>query len=221
MEKKIKKNDLLRSNKKIKRIVFNNLKFILGLILITLLVNGFVRIDAYYLDLLNKVSGEDTLTELVQLFLVLVTIYSFFKLSYEKKELKKASVLVGSFFVVVFIRELDFLFDRFYHGFWAIPALLVTLSSLYYAFRDWKDGINQLCDFLDTRAMIIIITGTILLFFYSRLIGMGTLWKEVMGENYVYRVKMIIEESTELLCYFLIAFGAISLRKEIKNKNNR
>jgi hypothetical protein len=231
------KNDILNSNKNIiektkilednksskinrntKTIILDNLKFILGLIFIILLVNGIIRIDAHYITNFSIVSGEQTLTEITQLFLVLITIYSFVKLSFEKKELKQASVLIGCFFVVVFIRELDFLFDLVYHGFWVVPALLVTFSALYYAFKDWRKGLNQMADILEIRAMKVVIIGTILLLFHSRLIGMGSLWKDIMAVNYVYRVKIIIEEGTELLCYFLITFGAIQVRKELKKQ---
>lgn len=220
MKKNISNNDEITSkiNKNTKTIILDNLKFILGLIFIILLVNGIIRIDAHYITNFSIVSGEQTLTEITQLFLVLITIYSFVKLSFEKKELKQASVLIGCFFVVVFIRELDFLFDLVYHGFWVVPALLVTFSALYYTFKDWRKGLNQMADILEIRAMKVVIIGTILLLFYSRLIGMGSLWKDIMAVNYVYRVKIIIEEGTELLCYFLITFGAILVRKELKKQ---
>jgi hypothetical protein len=48
-----------------------------------------------------------------------------------------------------------------------------------------------------------------LLLVYSRLFGMGVLWEQAMGANYVRDVKSIAEESTELMAYAMIWLAAL------------
>ena len=45
---------------------------------------------------------------------------------------------------------------------------------------------------------------------YSRLLGMGAIWKGLLAEQYLRVFKNAVEETTELLGYVLIAAAAVT-----------
>ena len=182
-------------------------------IAICLLVNVALRIDYVFLD--NSV-GEVSLTEMLELAMLAISSGSFFYLAKHRPVLKHAAVLIGSFFLVMFIRENDALFDHIYHGFWLYPALATTIAALIYAIRNGKQTLDQLAVILNTSHTNLLIMGLIMLLVYSRLIGMGDFWKGVMHEYYVRDVKNIVEEGSELLAYCIIAFASIKIQRSLK-----
>ena len=182
-------------------------------IAICLLVNVVLRID--YVILSNTL-GENSLTETLQLVMLAISSGSFFYLAKRRPVLRHAAVLIGSFFLVMFIRENDALFDSIIHGFWLYPALAITMTALIYAIRNGKQTLDQLAVILNSSYTNLFILGLIMLLVYSRLIGMGDFWKDVMHEYYVRDVKNIVEEGSELLAYCIIAFASIKIQRSLK-----
>nr|WP_241902039.1 hypothetical protein [Vibrio lentus] len=132
--------------------------------------------------------------------------------------MKHAAVLVSAFFAVMFIREMDFWFDKITHGAWFVPAALVAGSAIFYAVKNGKRTIYQLTFILASPHMNLLLTGLMLLLVFSRLFGMGSFWHNVMGDDYVRAVKNIAEEGTELLAYCLIAFASLKTVHGITKK---
>ena len=122
-------------------------------------------------------------------------------------------MLIAAFYLVLFIRENDDIFDLVYHGFWAPWAGFVALIAIIYAFKDWKKGVLELATYLKIPDMKLMIFSVMFLVVFSRLFGMGSFWKHVMKDNYVYEVKAMIEEGTELLAYGLILYSAYLIYK--------
>ncbi|MCG9726755.1 hypothetical protein [Vibrio brasiliensis] len=173
---------------------------------LSIFVNLCLRID---FTLLHHGLGENSVTELAQSLMLAIASMSFFTLSRNNREIRHASVLIGGFFAVLFIRESDMWFDMVFHGAWVIPALLITALSCYYALREGRSSIHQLAEILNSRFMPTLITAVVLLLVFSRLYGMGSFWHSVMGEHYLRDVKNLSEEGIELLCYSLIAFCSV------------
>nr|WP_241033722.1 hypothetical protein [Vibrio maerlii] len=188
------------------KIILKRCQTALIFIAISILVNAAIRLD--YVLLGNNL-GEISITETLEQFSLLVSAFAFFLLSKHRSDTKHAATLIASFFLVMFIRELDFLFDMIAHGSWVYPALAITFAALAYAAKDIRGTINQLAEILRSPYMNILIIGLMLLLVYSRLFGMGNFWKGVMSEHYVRDVKNIAEEGTELLAYLIISFGSI------------
>lgn len=194
--------------------IVKSLRLLLSVALASVFANLLFRIDYAFF---NSGSGEVTLTELFQLIAIAVTIYSFFTIIKRHDHVKHASYLILGFFVVLFIRELDFLFDYIRHGFWFYPALITTLTAFFFASQGRKVIINEMAYLLRMPSMKLIIIGVALLLFFTRLYGMGDFWAKVMSDNYVRKVKMLSEEGSELLSYYFIALGAIYLRKALNH----
>ncbi|MCT7641747.1 hypothetical protein N5U03_08005 [Aliarcobacter butzleri] len=66
--------------------------------------------------------------------------------------------------------------------------------------------------------MKLMIFSVMFLFVFSRLFGMGSFWRQVMKDNFVYEVKAMIEEGTELLAYGLILYSAYLIYKYLVNE---
>lgn len=98
-------------------------------------LNLILRLDFTYLNLSFV---EVSITEFTQSILLLLTSYSFFKIGHKNEKLKRASFLMGSFFIVLLIREQDHYLDNLILGSWFYPALIVSFSEIIYAFKKKK-----------------------------------------------------------------------------------
>ncbi|MEZ9127000.1 hypothetical protein CWO33_22650 [Vibrio splendidus] len=188
------------------QVIYKRCQTALVVLAIGIVANLALRIDFV---LLNGNVGEVSATEMLQQLLLIVTSGSFAYLAREKCEVKRAALLISAFFAVLFIREMDFWFDKIVHGAWVVPALLVAGSAIFYAIKNGKRTIDQLALILASPHMNLLVTGVMLLLVFSRLFGMGSFWHNVMGDDYVRVVKNIAEEGTELLAYCLIAFASL------------
>lgn len=179
---------------------------VLVLAALSIFVNLCLRVD---FTLLHHGLSESSMTELAQSLMLAVTSLAFFLLAQRNRSIRHASILFSGFFTVLFIRESDVWFDFIFHGAWVIPALLVTFSACFYAYRGGSDSIQQLAKILNSRYMPMLITAVVLLLVFSRLYGMGSFWHSVMEEHYLREVKNLSEEAIELLCYSLISLSAV------------
>ena len=118
--------------------------------------------------------------------------------------------LVAGFFGCMFIRELDAYFDEIVHGAWKYFALALMVFVLFKAWRLGKENtIASLAAFMKTRSFVFIFIGLLIVLIYSRLFGMGELWKAIMGVDFNRTVKNVVEEGSELWGYALVFWGAI------------
>ena len=125
--------------------------------------------------------------------------------------------LVAGFFGCLFLRELDAFFDMIVHGAWKYFALVVVVFVFFKAWRLGKEStIASLATFMKTRAFIFIFIGLLIVLVYSRLFGMGELWKAIMGDNFNRTVKNIVEEGSELWGYALVFWGSVKYWLESK-----
>lgn len=187
-------------------VIYKRCQTALVVLAIGFIVNLAIRIDFVFLS--GRI-GENSVTEMLQQFLLIVSSGAFAYLAKKRPEVKHAAMLISAFFAVMFIRELDYWFDMIVHGAWVVPALLVAGSAIFYAIKNGKRTIDQLALILASPHMNMLITGVMLLLVFSRLFGMGSFWHGVMGEHYISNVKTIAEEGTELLAYCLIAFASL------------
>ena len=188
------------------QVIYKRCQTALFVLAIGIIANSVLRIDFV---LLNGNVGEISVTEMLQQLLLIVSSGSFVYLARKRNEVKNAAVLISAFFAVLFIREMDFWFDKIAHGAWVFPAALVAGSAIFYAVKNGKRTIDQLALILASPHMNLLVTGVMLLLVFSRLFGMGSFWHDVMGDDYVRAVKNIAEEGTELLAYCLIAFASL------------
>lgn len=195
------------------KIILKRFQTALIAIAICLLVNVALRIDYVFL---GNTLGEASVTEILEVVMLAISSASFFFVAKQRPTLKHAAVLIGAFFLVMFIRENDGWLDHISHGSWVYPALLTTFAAIIYAAKNGKQTFTQLAVILNTPPATLLIFGLMMLLVYSRLIGMGDFWKDVMSEHYIRDVKNIVEESTELLAYCIIAYASLQIQRRLK-----
>lgn len=182
------------------------LNLCLLMIIITLATSGTLWID---IKLLGNTISENSLTEISEQTLLLLSALSFAWLARTHQHLRAVAQLIGSFFAVMLIRELDKWFDIIQHGAWFYPAMLTTIISIAYALKHKSEFKPQMATFLKSGHMAQLVVGTMMLLISSRLFGMSELWQAIMGDNYIRAVKNAVEEGSELFSYYMIATAAI------------
>ncbi|WBA10025.1 hypothetical protein [Salinivibrio kushneri] len=168
----------------------------------------------------HNVASESSLIELSQLLLLVLTVFTFRRVAKRNHALSQAAKLMSGFFLVLMIRELDATLDLVMHGFWKVPALLVTGLTIWPALKNGRDTFTSLAHALSAKSSTLLIVALGLLLVYSRLFGMGELWEQAMGAMYVRDVKNIAEESTELVAYSLIWLSALSYWLEAEKQRH-
>lgn len=100
--------------KEAKNIIIDSLKYIFVVASICAIVPLILRIDIKFFGTFNH---ESSLIEWFQLLCLFLTITIFTRLLFKIPNLKRASMLIAAFYLVLFIRENDDIFDLVYHGF--------------------------------------------------------------------------------------------------------
>ncbi|WNJ97477.1 hypothetical protein RND59_19965 [Vibrio ruber] len=189
-----------------------------GMLILGVLGSSLLAVACLWLDYLygDHYIGETSVTEYVQQILLGIAVVAFYRIKAGHETLRHAAILISGFFMVLFIRELDFLFDYIWHGFWVYPAVFVTLGALAYAWKGKNQVLHEMAEILSVPNMRLLVCSVIILISFSRLFGMGSFWHMVMQGDYIRNVKNIVEEGTELLCYALISYSAVSTQLSMK-----
>jgi hypothetical protein len=189
---------------------------VLPFILISLLSVGVIttiNIDYFFLE--NNLS-ERSLTELFQQLLLLASVAIFIWSASKVEESRTLFILVAGFLGCMFLRELDYYFDMIVHGFWIYPTLLLAGSVIFYSARHSTYLISSVRLFSQSNAYFNILVGLVIIMIFSRLFGSGTLWKEVMNDDYHHIYKTIIQEGLELFGYVFVFIGSFHQLREVQ-----
>src|SRR5690625_4935308 len=138
-----------RMSPEISRIIKGAVEFLIVAILVTI-VPLLVVIDV---SVLKHGVGEISVTEFTQETLLALSAAIFGYRAWRRPELRGFLVLVAGFFTCMLIRELDFLFDYIWHGFWYWPAIIIAGSCIVGATFLWRDSIiHPMADFVESNA---------------------------------------------------------------------
>ena len=160
---------------------------------------------------------EHSFVELGQSIFLFATSVIFMYLASKKKA--NGLWLVAGFFVCMLIREQDAYFDDIFHGSWAYFALASLVFFVWKAWSQGKDNVlKTLAEYMQSPPFTTMSFGVMIILFFSRAMGMGKLWKLVMGENFIRVVKNVVEEGTELFGYSIIFLAAIEYAHYLLNK---
>lgn len=168
---------------------------------------------AVYIDLavLGQKTGEKSVTEISQAVILLFTILICWRASQHYLNERGAFVLMVGFFTCALIREMDAVFDLVWHGFWVIPAIVVTVACIAYALviLGWRPIAESLIKLAHTREMTFIFLGLITLLVLSRTFGSGNLiWNDVLPQGIASTFKSALQEGLELYGYIYILYGS-------------
>ncbi|USH05227.1 hypothetical protein K6Q96_18590 [Grimontia kaedaensis] len=187
--------------------IFNALGHFLFLAFLVSLPVLVIRLD---IDTLKTGASEGTLVEYMEQFLLCLTILCYAHIAKHNTSFRRFGVLVMGFFLCLLIRELDMFFDQLvFHGFWVYPASIVAASAILYSQTNRAESAEQFAAFVKHRHFALLCLGLVLLLVFSRLFGMGSLWREVLDEGYVRAAKNIAEEGTELMAYVTIFYASL------------
>ncbi|OBU40594.1 hypothetical protein AYY26_21165 [Photobacterium phosphoreum] len=184
---------------------------IMSFLFILIILTTPIAIIGYDVIFLKNNIPENSLTEYSQTFLLLGTTAAFTYLGYTKKLYDRTAFLIASFFICLLIRELDLFFDQLiFHGFWVYPALSIAISAIIYANQQREKTITALVEVMTNSYFPILCLGLGITLVYSRLIGMGAMWHQILGDDFQRIVKNIAEESSELLGYTIIFYASVN-----------
>ena len=160
---------------------------------------------------------EHSFVELGQSIFLFATSVIFMYLASKKKA--NGLWLVAGFFVCMLIREQDAYFDDIFHGSWAYFALASVVFFVWKAWSQGKDNaLKTMAEYMQSPPFTTMSFGVMIILFFSRAMGMGKLWKLVMGENFIRVVKNVVEEGTELFGYSIIFLAAVEYACYLLNK---
>ncbi len=204
---------------KLKSVYRTLLKGVCGATLFLVLV----PIGALWADMkINSGCIADTtsFTENAQLLLLAIVVFNFVRVAIRLKYVRHSAISFAGFFTACFVRENDELLDNVFHGFWVIPALLVSAIAIALATRARTKIFREFATML-VPSVLAIVAGVVFLFGFTRLFGMDALWRCSLQENYVRAFKIIAEEALELLAYSWICFASFYTKGELTSAGTR
>lgn len=165
------------------------------------------------------INSESTLIENSQNILLGLMISLSAWSVYHQKSFRIFFTAFGTLALVMLIREQNNWFkDEWFRGAWQLVVAIILIPTGSWLLKHRRPFWAQLQEIRLYSASSIATVGLLILMTFSRLLGQKEIWVGIMGEHYMRSVKMIVEESLELLGYSLIFAGLLSLILTINRK---
>jgi hypothetical protein len=164
--------------------------------------------------------GEITFTEIGQEIILFVLFCFYMVLGFKWREIQPVSNLVSLFFLMSFIREFNFLVDK-----WIFPVLIVFAFLVWLFIRDFKKIKAATIQFFSISASSWFLSGFLITYIFSRLFGSSKFWKILYHDESYRLAKAATQEGLELLGDTIMLIGAIEFLiyyfavYRIKNEN--
>lgn len=161
---------------------------------------------------LDYISSESTLLEKCQhLFLIIIIGCCAFSAKYFE-HWREVFIAMMAIALMMLIREHNNYFkDEWFDGAWQLGVMAVILPTAIFLKKRFSGFKDQVKSLLAMQPAGTLMTGLFILLVFSRLVGQKEIWQSVMKDHYLYSVKMIIEESAELLGYGVILVSVVNL----------
>lgn len=173
----------------------------------------FVWID---FTILNVNVSEWSVTEFTQELALLASFAILFIKTYKSPKKSGFLTLLMGLFMVMFIREGDYFWDKIMKGLWTILAVTTFLISTFFAYKQRQTIFPSLSTYWNTRGFGYLIIGLLTVLLFSRTFGTGSLWRVILKENYIGHFKTAVQEGLELLGYLLLFYGVVSISKSFQ-----
>ena len=189
-------------------LVAAGLRLLLYGTLATLGLEAVVR--AAEAGLLEPVTSEDGTIEKGQVFLALGTAGVLMIAAGRRPDLRTVLRLLALAALFAVVRELDgFLDSHWFKGAYKYLNAPIVLAFVVIAFKHRRDLLAELGRAGLPLSMVLMFLGFFLVVGYSQVLGQKELWQAAMGEDYLRLVKNTVEESSELVGFLMILFGAV------------
>ncbi|MGM0450446.1 MAG: hypothetical protein ACQERE_06445 [Pseudomonadota bacterium] len=165
---------------------------------------------ALYLDfsVIGHGIPDASVTETLQELLLAAVVVCFIYSAWKRPEEQGFLILAAGFFGCMLLREMDYLFDHVWQGFWVWPVLLTFVTATLFARKHPFLAPFRL--YLQSKPYLFTLFGLITVIVFSRLFGSGNiLWEGLMGTDYHHDYKSAIQEGIELFGYLFIGYGAV------------
>lgn len=162
--------------------------------------------------------GEITFTEIGQEIILFILFCFYMVLGFKWIEIQPFSNLVSLFFLMSFIREFNFLVDK-----WIFPVLIVFAFFVWLFIRDFKKIKAATIQFFSISASSWFLSGFLITYIFSRLFGNSKFWKLLYHDESYRLAKAATQEGLELLGDTIMLIGAMEFLiyyfalKKIKN----
>ena len=158
---------------------------------------------------------ELSVTEISQEAALLVSSLLMYMLVFKLPTQRGFLLLVAGMLLSMFIRELDYLFDRIRHGFWKYPVTFVVVFTFALAALFRKNVVSAMAEATRSVPFAYILAGLAVVLFFSRVFGTGSFWETILhagaGASAPALVKNAVQEGLELIGYVLILYGSVLL----------
>ena len=148
--------------------------------------------------------GEITFTEITQEAILFVLFLFYIFIGYKWNEIRVVSNFVSLFFLMAFIREFNFLIDK-----WIYPVLMVLVILILLFIRDFKKIKQASIAFFRVPAAHWFLSGLLITLVFSRLMGRSKFWRLLYNDESYRLAKAATEEGLELLGDTLMFISSI------------
>ena len=122
---------------------------------------------------------------------------------------KSIFLICGLLALAASLRELDYFSERFiFEDAYKLATTPLLVLVAYLTWRHRRVLSTTIPGFCRTASFYFFLFGWFLIF-YAQVVGQQNLWEAMMGTAYMRIVKDTIEESSELIGYLVILFGAL------------
>ncbi len=159
---------------------------------------------------LEAISSEDGAIEKAQVMFALATAGLLMLAAGRREDLRTLLRLAALAALFAVIRELDgFLDELWFKGAYKYLNAPVLVAMLVIAVRHRLELAAELKAVGLPLSFVLMFLGFFLVVGYSQVLGQKELWQAAMGEDYIRLVKNTVEESSELVGFLMMLFGAV------------
>ncbi|MCF6264376.1 MAG: hypothetical protein L3J24_12425 [Xanthomonadales bacterium] len=110
-------------------------------------------------------------TEIAQEISLFVSALLFLIIAKNDVKARGFFILVAGLLAAMLMREIDAVFDLIKKGFWLYPALIVSITAIFFA-RKYKGTVKTpMLDFMETKRFVYISLGLLVVIVFSRTFG--------------------------------------------------
>lgn len=152
---------------------------------------------------------DDGPVEITQLLAALFTAVLFWMLSRERPRAADLLRFFAALSLIACARELDnFTLELGSRDAYKWMAAVPVAWAAWTVARARGRLLDQLAAFSHTSSFSLLLAGFLVVTVYSQILGQKVLWMAMLDEGVYRPVKTLVEESSELLGYLLMLFGA-------------
>ncbi len=148
--------------------------------------------------------SEYTFTEIGQEVILFMLFLFYLTISFKWLAIKPVALIVSLFFLISFIREINFIIE-----WWIYPVIILIVLGIWITIKNYKAIPKSTNEFFKVPASAWFFSGFLITYIFSRLFGRSKFW-HLMYEGENYRLaKAATEEGLELLGDTLMLIGAL------------